>query len=151
MNVRPRRNFLKHLMALPLLGMPTVASATPATVREYDLSIFPIAGFGYYDGPRLLDRLQQDVSLQLVLEPGNPYDQRAVRIEAFGRHIGYVPRSDNGPINRLLIQDAPVEARVFTAGSRVPTLDAVMVVVSIRQGHPARPGVSAETSGRTAW
>ena len=131
MKTRPRREFLKHLLALPLLGAPSVASARVPVVREYDLGIFPVAGFPFYDGPELLDRLQPDVPLRLVLEPDNPYDQRAVRIEAFGHQIGYVPRADNQPINRLLVQEAPVQARVFTVGPRRPGLDTVMVAVSL--------------------
>jgi hypothetical protein len=131
MKTRPRREFLKGLLALPLLGAPSVASAAGPAVREYDLTIFPVAGFPYYKGPELLDRLQPDVPLRLVLEPDNRYDQRAVRIEAFGRHIGYVPRADNRPINRLLVQEAPVQARVFTAPPRRPGCDSVMVAVSL--------------------
>jgi hypothetical protein len=91
-----------------------------------------LAGFPYYKGPQLLDRLQPDVPLRLVLEPDNRYDQRAVRIEAFGHQIGYVPRADNQPISRLLVQEAPVQARVFTIGPRQPGFDSVMVAVSLR-------------------
>lgn len=134
MNTRPRREFLKGLLALPLLGAPALASAAGAAVREYDLSIFPVAGFRYYGGPELLDHLQPDVPLRLVPEPGNPYDQRAVRIEAFGRHIGYVPRADNAPVHRLLVQEAPLQARVFTAPARRPGVDSVMVAVSLGIG-----------------
>jgi hypothetical protein len=134
---RPRREFLKRLLALPLLGAPSLASATVAKVREYDLSIFPVAGFCFYEGPQLLERLQPDVPLRLVLEPDNPYDPRAVRIEAFGRHIGYVPRADNQPINRLLLQEAAVQARVFTVGPRRPALDTLMVAVSLRMSAQA--------------
>jgi hypothetical protein len=127
------------MLALPLLGVPSVASAMGPAVREYDLSIFPIAGFPFYEGPRLLDRLQPDVPLRLVLEPDNPYDQRAVRIEAFGRHIGYVPRADNRPVHRLLVQEAPVQARVFTAPPRRPGFDSVMVAVSLSMRCCYRP------------
>jgi hypothetical protein len=129
--VRPRREFIKRLLALPLLGAPVMASATAAPLREYDLSIFPVAGFAFHEGPRLLDRLEPEVPLRLVLEPHNPFDPRAVRIEAFGRHIGYVPRVDNQPIHRLLVQGAPVQARVFLAGARRPVPDPVMVAVSV--------------------
>lgn len=132
MPVHPRREFIKRLLALPLLGAPSLASAASATIREYDLSLFPVAGFGFYEGPRLLDHLKQDLPLRLVLDPDNRYDQRAVRIEAFGRHIGYVPRADNQPIHRLLVQQVPVQARVFSVGPRQPGFDTVMVAVSLR-------------------
>lgn len=137
MKTRPRREFLKGLLALPLLGAPSMAPAAGAAVREYDLNIFPVAGFPYYAGPALLDRLQPEVPLRLVLEPDNRYDPRAVRIEAFGRHIGYVPRADNLPVNRLLVQQAPVQARVFTVGPRRADFDTVMVAVSLRIGGQA--------------
>lgn len=131
MPVRTRREFIKRLLALPLLGARAVASAM---VREYDLNAFPVAGFAYHEGPRLLGRLCQGLPLRLVSEPGNLHDARAVRIEAFGRHIGYVPRSDNGPLDRLLVQGAPVAARVLAVEPGAPAWSAVTVAVSLRLG-----------------
>jgi hypothetical protein len=129
-STQPRRDFLKGLIALPLLGAPPASVAAP--VSQYDLAVFPVAGFAFYEGPKVLDRLQPGDPLALVAEPGNRHDPRAIRIEAGGRHIGYVPRSENGPIGRLLAQGVRLQARVMAVQPRAESWDAVRVAVSLR-------------------
>lgn len=126
---RPRREFLKRLLALPL-----AAAAPPgavAAVRDYDLYLFPVAGFRFHDGPALLERIRVGMPLALVPEPDNPHDRRAIRIEAYGHHLGYVPRSDNRPLARLLRQGAPVSARVASVKRDGESWDALRVAVSM--------------------
>ena len=71
-----------------------------------------IAGHAYADGPRLLAQLQTGDALQLAREPGNPHDAQAVRIDWHGRKLGYVPRSDNAAIARLLDAGVALEAKI---------------------------------------
>jgi hypothetical protein len=126
---RPRREFLKRLLALPLLAAaPPIATAA---VRDYDVYLFPVAGFQFHDGPRLLGAFHPGLPLELVAEPHNPHDRRAIRIEAFGRHIGYVPRSDNGPVGRMLRHGAPLRARIISVKREGHAWDAVRVAVSM--------------------
>jgi hypothetical protein len=126
---RPRREFIKRLLALPLvLTAPPMAAAA---VREHDLYLFPVAGFQFHDGPRVLAMIHPDLALDLIAEPHNPYDPRAIRIEAYGRHIGYVPRHDNGPVGRLLQTGAPLRARVLSVKREGEAWDAVKVAVSM--------------------
>lgn len=50
-----------------------------------------------------------DVEGQLIREPDNPFDPNAVRIEALGRKIGYVPRDDAERLaSRMDADDTPV-------------------------------------------
>lgn len=127
---QPRRKFLQHLLALPLLGhAPSLAAGSPV---DYELNVFPVAGFMFHEGPQLLDRLRPGDRLALVAEPGNRHDARAIRIEAFGRHIGYVPRSENGPLSRLLAQGATLHARVADLQSQGAPWQTVNVAVSLR-------------------
>lgn len=104
-----RRFFLRSLWSLPLLALPETSqcAANPAP-KSCLMNRFSIAGFQYHDGPALLPFLQPGRSLTLTAEPDNPFDPFAVRIEFEGRKLGYVPRSDNRHINRLLRQDAHV-------------------------------------------
>lgn len=51
--------------------------------------------------------LQPGDEVQLIAEPGNPYDEWAVRIEHRKSRIGYLPRSQNQTVSRLLQQAAP--------------------------------------------
>jgi hypothetical protein len=126
---RPRRDFLKRLLALPLLATAPPIAAVAA--RDYDVYLFPVAGFRFHDGPALLERIRAGMALELVPEPENPHDPRAIRIEVYGHHIGYVPRSDNGPLGRLLVQGAPLQARVLSVKCEGESWDAVRVAVSM--------------------
>jgi hypothetical protein len=128
---RPRREFIKRLLALPLLAAPPIAAGA---VHDYDVYLFPAAGFRFHEGPALLARIWPGMPVELVAEPDNPHDPRAIRIEALGHHIGYVPRSDNGPLGRLLAQGAPLRARVLSVRHDGESWDAVRVAVSMPVG-----------------
>ena len=58
--------------------------------------------------------------LTLKAEPGNPCDEYAVRIERRGAMIGYVPRSDNRLIHRMLRQGARLTCRVVEVNRQAP-------------------------------
>lgn len=124
----PRRDFLKQLLAAPLVGAPAMAAARES---RYDFAVFPVAGFSYYDGPELLERIRPGDPVALVREPDNPHDERAIRIEALGRRVGYVPRSENRPLVRLLEQGAELRARVVGVGPDGESWDALRVGVSL--------------------
>ncbi|WP_052813340.1 HIRAN domain-containing protein [Desulfonatronum thioautotrophicum] len=109
-----RRLFLRSLWTLPLLTLPkpAPARALPTTHQTCLLNRFTIAGFQYHDGPTLLHHLTPGQPLTLTAEPDNPFDPFAVRIDYQGRKLGYVPRSDNRHISRLLRKDVHVWCRV---------------------------------------
>ena len=99
--------------------------------RHFVLHECFIAGFRYHEGPDLLPDLQVGDELQLVPEPGNPYDAWAVRIEHRKSHIGYLPRRQNQPISRLLQQGAPVRCRITRVDADAVPWEAVRVQASI--------------------
>ena len=72
----------------------------------------PLAGFVYYDGPEVWERLKKGDRLTLVREPGNPHDANAIRLDWQGHTIGYVPRRENADLARQMDLGARVEARV---------------------------------------
>jgi len=131
---RPRREFMKRLLGLPLLLTAGPIATVAAPVRDYDVYLFPVAGFRFHDGPQLLAQIHTGMPLELAAEPHNPHDARAIRIEFHGRHIGYVPRSDNGPLSRLLQTGAPLSARVLSVKREGERWDAVRVAVSMPVG-----------------
>lgn len=109
-----RRLFLRSLWPLPLLTLPKPAPAALSVPQPSCLlNRFTIAGFQYHDGPTLLHSLSPGQALALIAEPDNPFDAFAVRMDYQGRKLGYVPRSDNRHISRLLRQDVHVWCRVF--------------------------------------
>ena len=108
-----RRFFLRSLWGLPLLVLPENGrcAVNPAP-KSCLINRFSIAGFQYHDGPAVFHRLHPGQYLSLVAEPDNPFDPFAVRIDYEGLKMGYVPRSDNRHLSRLLRQDARLWCRV---------------------------------------
>ena len=109
-----RRNFFKIIAALPLAALfarPTPAAPLPPPARLL-LNRFSIAGFQYCAGPALARRLRPGAELKLTPEPQNPHDPFAVEIHLGQAKLGYVPRSDNKHISRLLEQGARLACRV---------------------------------------
>lgn len=72
----------------------------------------PLAGFQYHAGPRLWERLRVGDALQLVREPANPHDARAVRVDWQGVQLGYLPRAENEAVAAALDRGERVAARI---------------------------------------
>ncbi|PWA06832.1 HIRAN domain-containing protein [Flavobacterium psychrotolerans] len=70
-------------------------------MREH-LAHFDIAGFTYYEGVLAFNELKIGEQLQLKLEEDNKYDPRAVAIYYNDFKLGFVPRSENRIIYKLL-------------------------------------------------
>lgn len=96
-----RRGFFAYLLALfTVPALPPRASATPAP--SVTLGVFPVAGFRFHDGPEVIADLRVGDAVELVPEPHNPHDERAIRVQWRGAHLGYVPRRDNSVPASLL-------------------------------------------------
>ena len=61
-----------------------------------------VAGFSFGEGVFVFDQLKIWADLELVYEPENPYDTHAVALYFKKTKIGYIPRSDNKEISKLL-------------------------------------------------
>jgi hypothetical protein len=72
----------------------------------------PLAGFVYYEGQAIWEKMKPGDRLTLVREPGNAHDANAVRLEWQGHMLGYVPRRDNADLARQMDHGARVEARI---------------------------------------
>ncbi len=66
------------------------------------LAHFNIAGFTYYDGSEAFPELKMGQELDIALDTENKFDNRAVMISYKDWKLGYVPRSDNRIIYKLL-------------------------------------------------
>jgi len=128
----PRRSFLKTLLLLLPAGLSRTAVAAPQ--RHYRLNRFSVAGFQYYAGPRLVGRMAAGTALELVAEPDNPHDHYAVRIDWRGHKLGYVPRSDNHHLSRLLRQGATLNARVLKVDPQAAPWQMLKVEVELEVG-----------------
>ena len=96
-----RRRFFGLLGAVPFLGAAS-GLKKPAGGKIL-MNRFSIAGFQYYDGPQVIGRIRSGDRLTLKAEPANPYDEFAVEIFYGKTKLGYIPRSDNRHISRLLL------------------------------------------------
>lgn len=96
-----RRLFFEQIAAL--IGL---AAASPlvqaAAAKRIELQRSPVAGFQYHQGETVWPLLVVGSELDLVREPSNTYDARAVRIDWQGQKLGYVPRIDNAAVSQLL-------------------------------------------------
>lgn len=63
---------------------------------------FQIAGFTYYDGAEAFEHLKIGSKLNLVKEENNRFDAYAVMILFKDYKLGYIPRSENKEISKLL-------------------------------------------------
>lgn len=84
-----------------------------------------VAGLGYTQAQRFLAEMHAGERLQLVREPANPHDPRAVRVDWRGRKIGYVPRASNGAIAQLMDAGRMPEARIRAVHPGASTWEAV--------------------------
>lgn len=100
---------LRWVMAIfALLSLPAVAGVSEHIL----LQASPLAGFQYYQGKQVWAEMREGDVLELVREPQNAYDARAVRVEWHGIKLGYVPRRDNEAVARLLDRGNRLEARI---------------------------------------
>lgn len=122
-----RRGFFGALTALPFaLGQPT--QARPTVVKTM-VNRFPVAGFQYYQGESVINHLCRGDALTLRAEPTNPYDYYAVEIYADRVKLGYVPRTDNKHLSRMLRDGLTLVCEVDEATPDGSSWDALRVKV----------------------
>lgn len=63
---------------------------------------FNVAGFTYYEGALIFNKLKIGKQLELKLEEDNKFDARAVALYYQEYKLGFVPKSDNRIIYKLL-------------------------------------------------
>lgn len=114
----PRRDWrsagLKVFRHAGLLLVLLVAPVAPLRAESIRILVqsSPLAGFQYHAGAALWDRLQVGDRLDLVREPDNPYDARAVRVEWRGIKLGYLPRAENEAVAAAMDRGERVEGRI---------------------------------------
>ncbi len=95
-----RSSFLKSLAGLPAFATLSVQSITQYE-KIYLKQCF-VRGFSHYNGPFLIDEINQSGQVALVREPNNKFDKRAIALHFNGQKIGYLPRESNKTISILM-------------------------------------------------
>ena len=128
---KTRRKLLKWMMALPFAGLLATKFCDREVKRLYPLNRVYIAGLQYYQGVNIINKLKSGKNLDLVPEPENLYDRFAVKILFFNKQLGYVPRSDNKHISRLLRNGAEVKCRIIEVNPKRMTWEMVKVELAL--------------------
>jgi hypothetical protein len=105
---------LAALLVVQVTAAPLQAqqATTPQPRVEVLVQSSPLAGYRYGEAAQLWPELRLGDALQLVREPDNTTDARAVRLEWRGRKLGYVPRRENAAVAWGLDRGAPLRARI---------------------------------------
>lgn len=96
---------------ISLLLLLLVATAGAESIKILVQSS-PLAGFQFYGGGALWDRMHEGDRLTLIREPENPYDANAVRVEWRGTQLGYLPRAENRSVAAAMDRGTVVAARI---------------------------------------
>ena len=95
-----RSSFLKSL-----IGIYGIAHLPIEQVKQYEkvyLKQFFVRGFTYYEGPNIIEEINKCGVLQLVREPKNHVDSRAIALYFNKQKIGFVPRESNKTLSILM-------------------------------------------------
>jgi len=97
------------------------------------MSAFFIAGFRYYDGAQVLDKLVPGKKLKMVPQPDNPYDPNAIELYYKKVKLGFVPREKNETLAMMLHygHGKVFEARVLQVNPLADPRAQVCVGVSV--------------------
>jgi len=110
-----RKDFFKRLLlggtGIILHKVPIEADQ-PVVMQKIWLATIFVAGFNYYDGPEAESLLEVGMPLQLNRQPHNQYDKDAIEILTGEAKLGYIPRTENKTIARLMDQGIQVQAEI---------------------------------------
>jgi HIRAN domain-containing protein len=72
----------------------------------------PVAGFQFHEGEIWWKDLRAGQPLELVREPGNRHDARAIRVHWRDTILGYVPREANFALPQMLDRGERIDGRI---------------------------------------
>ena len=109
-----RKTFLLYLLQIPFLIPLIQGLLRRINSPQFLLNIFSVAGSQFYDGDSIINDLKVGDLLELLTEPNNPFDKFAVIIKYQDKQIGYIPRSDNRYIARMVEQGMQLDCEILS-------------------------------------
>ena len=154
-----RRDFLRNALRTGLLvtAPPAIALAdgsppTPSPLADFHaLPIYRcyVRGLQYRDVDEdFLAKLRVPQPLDLVKEPDNRHDRRAIAVYAEGEHVGYLPREDNLILEKLIRRGLPVACRLVGVQADEASYRRLSVEVALL--YPPHPTTDAEIETQEA-
>jgi hypothetical protein len=95
-----RSDFLKSMV-----GIYGLCSLRPNDIKQYKkvyIKQFFVRGFKYYDGPEIIDQINETGFIELVREKANKYDKNTIALHFNGRKIGFVSQESNKTVSILM-------------------------------------------------
>lgn len=95
-----RTTFIKNITAL--FGLSVLPKIMVKQYhRIYLLQSF-VRGFRFYEGAALIPKMKNGDMLQLVREPDNQFDNKAIAVYYNDIKIGFLPKEDNDILSKLM-------------------------------------------------
>lgn len=95
-----RSTFIRSLAGISTLSLISFDSFVQYK-KVYLKHVF-LRGFSYYDGPKIIDDINKSGQLEMVREPNNKYDKRAIAFYFNEQKIGYLPKESNKTLSILM-------------------------------------------------
>lgn len=114
-SILSRRRLLGLIELAPLAASATSAAAPAAASARAPVRVLwtRVNGERYFEAAASVAGLAAGNRVTLRREPDNAYDKRAIEVlDAGGRKLGYVARSDNGAVARMMDAGERFEARI---------------------------------------
>ncbi len=101
------------------------------TIKTYLLHCY-IAGLQYYEVLEVWKKLEIGQELSLVPEPENRYDHNAVMVAFEGKKLGYLPRSENRHVAKILnAGHKPYVALIQSLYSEKPMYERIEICLKV--------------------
>ena len=108
-----RARFLKSIISNGLLlTSPILKRSEERKLVRVLLDKQYVAGFQYADGMEVKDNMKVGDNLDLIREPENKHDAKAVAVYWKTKRIGYVPMSENKIPNHFLQEGLCIRASI---------------------------------------
>lgn len=123
-----------------LVGSGLLVTAAPTKLLSRSTTALPlyegfVAGFQYYQGPEYIDQMAPGQPLDLVREPDNRFDDRAIAVYWESHKIGFLARLDNPLFATMIDQGVLLEARILQTSPTAPHWQKCRMGVSLLYPH----------------
>lgn len=128
-----RIEFLQRFLGSGLLltSPNIIAKTEPIAHKEILLYEGFVAGFVHYKGNDLLHQMKHSDALDLVREPENAYDEKAIAVYWQGEKIGFMPQLDNKVLAAILDAALPCTAHIAAIYPKNPNWEKMLFGITL--------------------
>jgi hypothetical protein len=125
-----RGEFLRNMFGGIALSLVPKIEAKTIRKKQQLLQCF-VAGFRYYNGPQLLNKMEIGDTIKLVREPNNKYDNKAIALYFQNNKIGFIPQMDNQVICNMMDANLlELQAEISYVNPKKDTWEQVEIIVN---------------------